>query len=289
MQWFRFYSEALEDPKVQRLSPPLFKTWVNLLCLASKSDAAGVLPSPEDCAFALRMDFDTYVQHTTELLERGLVDAYDDHLALHNWEGRQKRSDNVTARVHKHREQKQQSETLQKRSGNGLEKNRVEEKREEETIYPPDPPPVGGGGAAAPHNIPTRLTARPSVLKPKEEPPSKRPPDLLFEAVCVACDIDWHKLTDSERGKVNAAVGQIRKAGGTPEDVPRHAEHYAQHFTTSLTPNALAGNWAKTANGPPARASPNGHAADPLEDHFGHTAAKSLRALERVMGRTNAS
>jgi hypothetical protein len=132
MQWFRFYSEALEDPKVQRLPAPVFKTWVNLLCLASKSDAGGVLPSPEDCAFALRMDLDTYVQQTTELLERGLIDAHDDHLSVHNWEGRQKRSDNVTARVHKHREQKQQGETFQKRSGNGLEKNRVEKSREEE-------------------------------------------------------------------------------------------------------------------------------------------------------------
>lgn len=86
----------------------------------------------------------------------------------------------------------------------------------------------------------------------------ERPRDLLFEAVCDACLIDWHNLTDTERGKVNAATGQIRKAGGTPADVPIHAANYRAMFTTPLTTNALAGNWALTANAPPLAV--NGHA-----------------------------
>ena len=48
-RWFRFYDEALDDPKVQRLAPHLFKTWINLLCLASKED--GTMPSNDDIAF----------------------------------------------------------------------------------------------------------------------------------------------------------------------------------------------------------------------------------------------
>lgn len=133
MKWFRFYSDALDDPKVQRLPGDLFKTWVNLLCLANKSDQRGVLPSPEDCAFALRMDFDAYCTHMNQLLERGLIDAYDDHLSPHNWEGRQKASDNVTARVQQFRNKDKESETLPKRFGNALDKTKKEIEIKKET------------------------------------------------------------------------------------------------------------------------------------------------------------
>jgi hypothetical protein len=54
MQWFRYYVEALNDPKVQRLAPDLFRTWVNLLCIAREHD--GNLPVIGELAFKLRMD-----------------------------------------------------------------------------------------------------------------------------------------------------------------------------------------------------------------------------------------
>ena len=49
--WFRFYAEALNDPKVQRLDGETFKGWVNLLCLAKAHD--GTLPDIPDIAFGL--------------------------------------------------------------------------------------------------------------------------------------------------------------------------------------------------------------------------------------------
>jgi hypothetical protein len=115
-------------------------------------------------------------------------------------------------------------------------------------------------GAGAPTRADEPLPP-PKFPKPKDVPAPSRPPDLLFEAVCDACGIDWRELTDPERGKLNSAVGQIRKAGGTPVTVRDHAENYTLHFNAPLTPNALAGNWAKTANPPVTRAtgrSPNG-------------------------------
>jgi hypothetical protein len=45
-RWFRFYDDALNDPKVQKLSGDLFKAWVNILCLASKH--GGELPAVND-------------------------------------------------------------------------------------------------------------------------------------------------------------------------------------------------------------------------------------------------
>jgi hypothetical protein len=116
----------------------------------------------------------------------------------------------------------------------------------------------------------------PKFPKPKDAPVPLRPPDLLFEAVCEACDIDWRELTDPERGKLNAAVGQIRKAGGSPATVREHAENYTLLFNAPLTPSALAGNWAKTANPPPARASPNGYHGKP-------TAAENAAAAKELV------
>jgi hypothetical protein len=110
MNWFRFYHDALDDPKVQRLDAELFKSWINLLCLASKADERGCLPPIEDIAFALRVDESRAVAIVEQLTQRDLIDS-DTECArqMHNWNGRQRVSDDVAARVRKHRE----SETIQ--------------------------------------------------------------------------------------------------------------------------------------------------------------------------------
>lgn len=133
MDWFRFYHAALDDPKVQMLEPVLFKAWVNLLCLASQSDPRGVLPDIKAIAFRLRTDTKTAADLCMELENHGLLDNEYGHVGPHNWYGRQRPSDDVNARVTKHRESKKQDVTLHetdtKRYGNALDKSR-EDKRE---------------------------------------------------------------------------------------------------------------------------------------------------------------
>jgi hypothetical protein len=51
-RWFRFYDDAINDPKVLKPSDRLHHVWIGLLCVASKSD--GQLPSQEDYALILR-------------------------------------------------------------------------------------------------------------------------------------------------------------------------------------------------------------------------------------------
>lgn len=108
-RWFRFYDTALDDPKVQTLSPELFKAWVNILCLASRNK--GVLPSMERVAFALRCD-ETHAERTLErLLNEGLIDRKNGgpngyHYAPHNWAKRQYKSDTSTDRVKRYRQRK---------------------------------------------------------------------------------------------------------------------------------------------------------------------------------------
>jgi hypothetical protein len=109
-RWFRMYSDVLDDPKVQKLPPELFKAWVNLLCLASRND--GVLPAIEDIAFALRMSQDVTVTVTAELVTRGLLDECDG-LAPHNWAERQFKSDTPEDAKERKRKQRQREKQQQ--------------------------------------------------------------------------------------------------------------------------------------------------------------------------------
>lgn len=105
--WFRFYNEALDDPKVQKLEPFYFKAWVNLLCLASRNN--GKIPSIENTAFALRLaskDTETVIER---LLIAGLIERFNGglngyHYEIHSWRKRQYISDTSTERVKRFRE-----------------------------------------------------------------------------------------------------------------------------------------------------------------------------------------
>lgn len=106
MTWFRFYTDAVNDPKVQRLSPQLFKTWVNILCLAGQNE--GKLPSIDDIAFQLRISAHEAQQQFDDLVLAGLVDILPDKSREpHNWKSRQFKSDTSAERTRKYREKKE--------------------------------------------------------------------------------------------------------------------------------------------------------------------------------------
>jgi hypothetical protein len=100
-RWWRAYDDALHDPKVQRLPPHLFKTWFNLLCIASKYD--GNLPAAETLAFLLRRRVDDVRRDVAALCARCLFDVSGDVITPHNWNTRQYKSDLSTQRVRTHR------------------------------------------------------------------------------------------------------------------------------------------------------------------------------------------
>lgn len=95
-RWFRFYDDAINDPKVQRLAGDTFKAWVNVLCLASKNE--GVLPCISDIAFALRLDEDQASDLLNQFYKLQLLDEVEVEDAPmsytpHNWKARQYKSD----------------------------------------------------------------------------------------------------------------------------------------------------------------------------------------------------
>lgn len=110
-RWFRMYADALNNPKVQRLSGDDFKGWVNLLCLASAAD--GVLPGKDDIAFALRMDAKKAGAMVDRLVAARLLTVTETGFEPHDWNDLQYTSDVSTERVKRFRERsKQRRETV---------------------------------------------------------------------------------------------------------------------------------------------------------------------------------
>lgn len=102
-RWFRYYDDALNDPKVQKLSGEYFKAWVNILCMASK--AGGVIASAADVAFGLRCAESKARAIVAYLMGVGLLDVPKNGYATpHNWDARQFKSDVSNERVKRHRE-----------------------------------------------------------------------------------------------------------------------------------------------------------------------------------------
>lgn len=107
MNWFRFYNEVLDDPKVQMLEPELFKAWVNLLCLAAKNN--GKLPDAQSISFALRCDETMAKRYIERLRNATLIDRLNGgadgwHYAPHGWGKRQYKSDSSSERVKRYRQ-----------------------------------------------------------------------------------------------------------------------------------------------------------------------------------------
>lgn len=144
MKWFRFYHDAIDDPKVQRLPGELFKFWINMLCLGSRSEDRGVIAlDVEAIAFAVRVSDEDAAVMLAELVQRGLLEESGDGFGIHNWEGRQRKSDNVSERVAEHRSRKKGNdetlpETLQATPGE-TEKPSARDRGESETDTEQEP------------------------------------------------------------------------------------------------------------------------------------------------------
>ena len=100
-RWFRVHNDLVDNPKVQRLDPTLFRLLINLWCLASAND--GVFPPVDAMAFKLRMKPEKVQRALTELRAVGLIDDDERGTRPHNWDERQFASDLSTSRVKRFR------------------------------------------------------------------------------------------------------------------------------------------------------------------------------------------
>lgn len=100
-RWFRFYDDAINDPKILKLPEASRWHWTALLCIASKND--GFLPSTEDVALMLRVKPPAAAAIIALMKTAGLLDFADGKFSPHNWNGRQYKSDVSTERVKRFR------------------------------------------------------------------------------------------------------------------------------------------------------------------------------------------
>ena len=74
-RWFRFYAEAIRNPKVARLSDWEYRVWTELLGVASEND--GAIPCADDLKHVLKRRLDHVLKALNALIRAGLIDAID--------------------------------------------------------------------------------------------------------------------------------------------------------------------------------------------------------------------
>ena len=115
-RWFRFYDAVLDDPKVQQLSDPMFRAWVNLMCLASRG-GGHFADDMAQIAFALRVTKGQASKLIAGLIDAGLLERSGPRFEPHNWSARQFKSDVSTERVKRFRERYMQQDRNAERNG----------------------------------------------------------------------------------------------------------------------------------------------------------------------------
>jgi hypothetical protein len=105
-RWFRLYDSLLNDPKVQRLPPKLFKGLINLWCYASQHNGI-VTEDEKELSFVLRTTTKRAKEIQFSLFALGFFDKTPDGLTPHNWQERQRPSDNYAANKRAYREKSQ--------------------------------------------------------------------------------------------------------------------------------------------------------------------------------------
>ena len=85
--WLKIFDEELFDPRVQRLSASLFKTWVNCLCATSRN--GGKLPDLGNLAFLLHTRPGALSRRLDALKVSGLLEEVDGELRPVAFEKRQ--------------------------------------------------------------------------------------------------------------------------------------------------------------------------------------------------------
>jgi hypothetical protein len=228
MQWFRFYGEAISDPKVRRIvratklpTATVVGVWAIVLSIASDSPERGKLllgtsPATEDdIADMAGMEVAPVM---AEMLKVGMLGGGPEGFFIPNWDKRQFASDTSTTRVRQWRD-KNKGKEEETENGNGAKRfgnvsgnddetdqNRTEQNRPE--VVPP-PPPVKA------------KTAADAVVQAMVDPKYKEfvaimdkhwGPRVISSA--TADDIaGWAKITPVEEWEY--AVEQGRKHGKT--------------------------------------------------------------------------
>lgn len=132
--WFRFYNQAIRDPKVMRLSDADFRLWISMLAVASEH--GGHIPPLDDLKLLLNRRLDYLLSGLTRLVKAELIDELAFGYEPHNWTKFQYKSDTSNDRVKRYRERQRNTDVAPPEPESDTEKNRA-----------PLPPADGGSGS----------------------------------------------------------------------------------------------------------------------------------------------
>lgn len=106
--WWRAYDDAIDNPKLLKLSDADHRAWFTLQCIASAN--GGVLPPAGDIAVRLRLKPTKVAAWITKMVQAKLIDHQDGVFVPHNWDTRQYKSDatdpTARQRMKRYREKK---------------------------------------------------------------------------------------------------------------------------------------------------------------------------------------
>lgn len=220
MEYIKFHTDFLDDPKILSLSDAAQLLFVKLMLLARRNRSDGCTGhTPEEAMLSLRMHHKTFNAALKQLLDSGLVSLDDalingqdsvnncsrnfkerSRIFIKNFKKRQGSGDNSTERSRKHRLLKSNA-TLQQRDATPLERER---ERERDATVVTNVTPV-----AAPPSPPSVASLEPEPTLPPPTPIDDHPifapftamaPDAKFgvEEAEIACAKPVTQTTDAE-------------------------------------------------------------------------------------------
>lgn len=131
-RWWRAYDEAVDDPKLILLTDQQHRAWFNLCCIASQG--GGALPAVAVIAVKLRVKPDKAKHVVAELAALGLVDHVEGgKFEMHNWSGRQFKSDVSTDRVKRFRNGERNVSSAVSETVSETETERPQSQKEQKT------------------------------------------------------------------------------------------------------------------------------------------------------------
>lgn len=156
MEWFRLYSDAVDDRKIRNIANVLgishleaFGAWCAVLCLANDSPVRGKLMLTESTPMPIRNVSETFrvtddvtLRYLNAFASHDMLSLDNDTWTISNWNKRQFTSDNVTERVRKSRANKK-SETLPERDRNVSETDQIQRQiqNQKQSTEPTTPQP----------------------------------------------------------------------------------------------------------------------------------------------------
>lgn len=197
-RWFRFYDEAMNDPKIILLPDAMKWAWVVMLCVASQND--GKIPSVDIAAAYLRVKKHKAAEVITILATAGLLDKVEGgYFAPHNWSKRQYKSDVDPTNAERQKRYRDRHKAVTSRESNALRNGRdnVTAKRPESETE----------AESETEEVPTSLSTSPS------------------EIINLSCEVKSEKRSPPRHGLVSN--GRIYCVKGTPE-----WDAYAEDFRT---------------------------------------------------------